>query len=277
MATVTTEDIRSALLANPQIIVDLLDSDPAILEMVRSRVLTPELLALPELHAQLAAEVREFSADMREFAARTDARLSKVEEEIVVMRGEMNQMRGDMNQMRGDINQMRGDIDRMSGKIDRTESSIGHLKGYFVETAARNREDSIALQVGEQIGLRFLFHTLQPVRKSERRTFMQVMRNDALPLPGLSDGEIVSFVQADHIISIDDSISGKTYIAIEASFVGDARDAERAIRNANIINALTGANSYAVVAGCHSTDGLLEMAERGEVIWHLVPEDELSA
>ncbi|MXY47339.1 MAG: hypothetical protein F4Y44_10255 [Chloroflexi bacterium] len=250
MATVTTEDIRSALL----------DSDPAILEMVRSRVLTPELLALPELHVQLAAEVREFVSEMREFAARTDARLSKVEDEIVVMRGDMNQMRGD--------------IDRMSGKIDRTESSIGHLKGFFVETTVRNREDSIALQVGEQNGLRFLFHTLQPVRRSERRTFMQVMRND---LPGLSDGEIVSFVQADHIISIDDSSSGKTYIAVEASFVGDARDAERAIRNANIINALTGANSYAVVVGCHPTDGLLEMADRGDVIWHLVPENELSA
>lgn len=270
MATVTTEDIRSALLANPQIIVDLLDSDPAILEMVRSRVLTPELLALPELHAQLAAEVRELSAEMREFVAemreftaQTDARLSKVENEIIVMRGDMQQMRGD--------------IDRVSGKLDRTESSIGHLKGFFVETTARNREDSIAFQVGEQNGLRFLFHTLQPVRRSERRTFMQVMRNDALQLPGLSDGEIVSFVQADHIISIDDSSSGKIYIAIEASFVGDARDAERAIRNANIINALTGANSYAVVVGCHSTDGLLEMAERGEVIWHLVPEDELSA
>lgn len=106
---------------------------------------------------------------------------------------------------------------------------------------------------------------------------MQVMRNDALPLPGMSDGEIVSFIQADHIISIDDSVNGKTYIAIEASFVGDARDAERAIRNANIINALTGANSYAVVVVCHPTDGLLEMAERGEVIWHLVAEDALSA
>ena len=255
-AAVTTEDIRSALLANPQIIVDLLDSDPAILEMVRSRVLTPELLALPELHAQLAAEVREFAAEMREFAAKTDARLSKVKDEIVVMRG---------------------DIDRMSGKIDRTESSVGHLKGFFVETTARNKEDSIALQVGEQNGLRFLFHTLQPVRRSERRTFMQVMRNDELPPPGLSDGEIVSFVQADHIISIDDSSSGKTYIAIEASYVGDTRGAQRAIRNANIINVLTGAKSYAVVAGCHSTDGLFEMAERGEVIWHLVPEDEFSA
>ncbi|MCY3637862.1 MAG: hypothetical protein OXG80_02065, partial [Chloroflexi bacterium] len=99
------------MLANPQIIVDLLDSDPAILEMARSRVLTPELLALPELHAQLAAEVREFAAEMREFAAKTDARLSKVKDEIVVMRG---------------------DIDRMSGKIDRTESSVGHLKGFFV-------------------------------------------------------------------------------------------------------------------------------------------------
>lgn len=93
----------------------------------------------------------------------------------------------------------------------------------------------------------------------------------------MSDGEIVSFVQADHIISIDDSSSGKTYIAIEASFVGDTRGAQRAIRNANIINVLTGANSYAVVAGCYSTDGLLEMAERGEVIWHLMPEDELQA
>lgn len=78
------------MLANPQIIVDLLDSDPAILEMVRSRVLTPALLALPELHAQLTAEVREFAAemrefktDMREFTAHTDARLSKVEDAIV--------------------------------------------------------------------------------------------------------------------------------------------------------------------------------------------------
>ena len=108
---------------------DLLDSDAAILEMVRSRVLTPELLTLPELHAQLATEVREFAAEMREFAAKTDARLSKVEDEIVVMRG---------------------DIDRMSGKIDRTESSVGHLKGFFVETTARNKEDSIALQVGTE-------------------------------------------------------------------------------------------------------------------------------
>ena len=223
----------------------------------------PSCWRCPELHAQFVAETREFAAETREFAAQTNARLSKVEDEIT--------------DMRGDIDQMRGDMGRMNRKIDRTASSIGHLKGIFVETTARNREDAIALQVGERNGLNFLFHTLQPVRRSERRTFMQVMRNDTLPLPDLSDGEIVSFIQADHIISIDDSIGGKTYIAIEASFVGDSHDAQRAMRNANIIKALTGADSYAVVAGCHPTDGLLEMEERGEVLWHLMPEDSLRA
>ena len=106
---------------------------------------------------------------------------------------------------------------------------------------------------------------------------MRVMANENLPLPQMSDGEFVSFVQADHMISVDDSSGSKTYITIEASFVGDAHDAQRAIRNASLMSALTGACSYAVVAGCHATEGLLEMVERGEVIWHEVPEDKLQA
>ena len=246
MATITTDDIRSALLANPHIIVELLDSDPAILEMVRSRVLTPELLALPETHAQ-------FVAEMREFAAQTNVRLSGVENAIISMRENMV---------------------RMSDKMDRMESSIGHIKGNFVENTTRKREDSIALQVGEQNGLKFLLYTLESMRKSKRR---KLTRNPSLDDLDIGDGEIVSFIQADHIISVDDSEGDKVYIAIEASFVGDAHDADRAIRNANFIKKLTGENAYAVVAGCHPTDGLLEMAERGEVIWHQMPESKLRA
>lgn len=253
MTTVTTEDIRNALLENPSIIVEVMDSDPAIWEMVRSRVLTPELLALPELHAQFAAEVREFSAEMREFAAQTNARLSRVEDEIVSMRGEML---------------------RMNVKIDSMESSIGHIKGSFVENATRKREDSIALQVGEKNGLKFLLYTLEPMRKSKRR---KLIGNPELDDLDVSDGDKASFIQADHIISVDDSDGCKAYIAIEASFVGDAHDADRAIRNANFIEKVTGENAYAVVFGCSPTDGLLEMAKRGEIIWHQVPENALSA
>ena len=108
MTTVSTEDIRNALLANPQIIVDLLDSAPAILEMVRSRILTSELLALPELHAQFVAEMREFAAQTNARFGDLDNRLAGVEHEVV---------------------SLRGDMVRMNGKMDRMESSIGHLKG----------------------------------------------------------------------------------------------------------------------------------------------------
>ena len=253
MTTVTTEDIRNALLENPSIIVEVMDSDPAIWEMVRSRVLTPELLALPELHAQFAAEVREF-------AAQTNARLSRVEDEIVGLRG--------------DVDHMRGEMDKMNVKIDSLESSIGHIKGSFVENTTRKREDSIALQVGEKNGLKFLLYTLEPMRKGKRR---KLIGNPDLDDLDVSDGDKASFIQADHIISVDDTDGCKAYIAIEASFVGDAHDADRAIRNANFIEKVTGENAYAVVFGCSPTDGLLEMAKRGEIIWHQVLENALSA
>ena len=43
-------------------LIRILDENPEMLEALRSRILTEELLNLPQAHAELVAEVREFVA-----------------------------------------------------------------------------------------------------------------------------------------------------------------------------------------------------------------------
>ena len=62
-----------------QHILDFLDSNPEYLQDMRARLLTPDLIALPEQFAQLVGLVTELSASFHDFAAATDRRLEALD------------------------------------------------------------------------------------------------------------------------------------------------------------------------------------------------------
>ena len=63
-----------------QHLLDFLDSNPEYLQDMRTRLLLPDLIALPEQFAQLVGLVTDLSARFHDFAAATDRRMDALED-----------------------------------------------------------------------------------------------------------------------------------------------------------------------------------------------------
>ena len=61
-----------------QHILDFLDSNPEYLQDMRTRLLMPDLVALPEQFAQMVGLVTDLSASFQAFAEATDRRLTSL-------------------------------------------------------------------------------------------------------------------------------------------------------------------------------------------------------
>ena len=64
-----------AIINTMQDLLDLLDENPEWAEALRARILTPELLELPEVTAQLAAGLKELRETVEAFTESTNRRL----------------------------------------------------------------------------------------------------------------------------------------------------------------------------------------------------------
>ena len=68
-------------------LIQILDENPELLEALRSRILTEELLNLPQVHAEFVAEMRDFVAEMREFVAATNRNFQRLSNDFGNFRG----------------------------------------------------------------------------------------------------------------------------------------------------------------------------------------------
>ncbi|MXY19933.1 MAG: hypothetical protein F4Y49_01200 [Dehalococcoidia bacterium] len=68
-------------------LIQILDENPELLEALRSRILTQELLNLPQAHAEFVAEMRGFVAEMREFVAATNRNFQRLSNDFGNFRG----------------------------------------------------------------------------------------------------------------------------------------------------------------------------------------------
>ena len=68
-------------------LIQILDDNPELLEALRSRILTRELLELPQVHAEFVVEMRDFVAEMREFVAATNRNFQRLSNDFGNFRG----------------------------------------------------------------------------------------------------------------------------------------------------------------------------------------------
>ena len=80
-----------------QHLLDFLDSNPEYLQDMRTRLLMPDLIALPEQFAQLVGLVTELSASFHDFAAATDRRLTSLETDVASLTGSDLENRARLN------------------------------------------------------------------------------------------------------------------------------------------------------------------------------------
>ena len=86
-----------------QHLLDFLDSNPEYLQDMRTRLLMPDLVALPEQFAQLVGLVTELSASFHEFTAATDRRLTSIETDVGVLKTDVGALKEDVGTLKTDV------------------------------------------------------------------------------------------------------------------------------------------------------------------------------
>ena len=97
-----------------------LDTDPQFLAEVRNRVLTPELVQLPERFAELVRIVTDLSAQFEAFAAETKRRLTNLETDVATLKSDVATLKGsDLERRVRDniLNIARDELDLTRGRI----------------------------------------------------------------------------------------------------------------------------------------------------------------
>ena len=225
---------------NIEDLVELLDKHPRWLDAVRARVLTRELIELPQTLAR--------------FAAGTNERFDKVE-------GEMNERFDKVDQRFDKVDQR---FDKVESDISGLRDDIAPLKGAHVRSAAVREAGLIAEDMGFALVRTLTSEQVRILSRSESTT-------------DISAGDLRSFRRADLIMEVTDGEGDTCYVAVEISFTANGRDTSRAVRNAGFLTSFTGKRSVAAVAGLRRDDRIDESIESGEVFWHQLDPSDLEA
>ena len=77
-----------------QDILDFIDQNPQYLHDLRVRLLSPELITLPEQFAQLVKVVQELAANFNDFAIETNRRLTTLETDVATLKTDVAALKG---------------------------------------------------------------------------------------------------------------------------------------------------------------------------------------
>ena len=211
----------------------LLDENPEWLEALRARLLTRELLELPQTVANLTAEVAALSAEVKAFTAATNARFDRVDARF----------------------------DRVDARLDSVESGIQSLRndmGPLKAGHARSAAERNAAAIADDLGLRLTGVLTQ----SDLYAL-----TDHADTSGIPKNTLRSFNRADLVIEATDAQGETCYVAVEISFTANGRDTERAVRNAELLARFTGKVAHAVVAGERIDDRIRKLVDSGTIVW----------
>ena len=218
-------------------LVRVLDEHPEWLEAVRTRLLTRELLELPQT------------------VARSDERLARIEENQAELTRSQDAL------VRGHA-QLAEALARLEARQDRMQDDLGWIKGRIIYDIVRNDAGLIAREMG------FVLE-----RSLVRADLMRLTeRHDVSDLPR---GALRSFHRADLVMQVSDEEGGQLYIAVEASFTANGRDSRRALRNAELMTRFTGQPAIAAVAGVRYDWNLKEPVESEQLYWYEIPSEDL--
>ena len=246
---------------NIEDLVELLDKNPRWLDAVRARVLTRELIELPQTLARFAAGTNEHFAEVDQHLDKIDQRFDGVDQRFDKVDQRFDKVEGEMNERFDKVDQR---FDKVESDISGLRDDIAPLKGAHVRSAAVREAGLIAEDMGFA-----LVGTLNP---EQIRTLSRSESTADIPA-----GDLRSFRRADLIMEVTDGEGDTCYVAVEISFTANGRDTSRAVRNAGFLTSFTGKRSVAAVAGLRRDDRIDEIIESGEVFWHQLDPSDLEA
>ena len=222
-----------------------LSENPEWRAAVRAQILGDELLQLP-------AKFDAFVERMDTFAEKVDGFIEEQKRFNSEMRTFVNEMKL-FNAGQRDLNE------RLVRNLDRITHDVGQLRGWF----ARLNAADLAPVIAWEMGMTFV-RSLSRGELSQMA--QQAIRN------GTSRDSLRSFINADVIIEATQADATTCYIAVEASYTADHRDADRALRNAGYMTQFTGLPARPCIVSVRNDRELGPDILQGNVFWYPIPD-----
>jgi len=259
-------------------LIRILDDNPEWADALRARLLTRELIELPEKFTEFVAEMNSFVAEMNRFVEATNRRFDALENRVTSIQEDVSTLKEDVSTLKEDVSTLKEDVGTLKEdsvilkedvgvlkiRVKSIQDDLGPLKGSHARDAAI-REASI---IAEDMG----FQRTKTLTQDDLGTLLA--RADT---SGIPTNELRSFRRADLVIEATDQKGATCYIAVEISFTVNGRDTTRARRNAAFLTRFTGDRSYPAVAGLHRDDRIHGLIDSGEVFWYQLDPEVLEA
>lgn len=231
-------------------LIQILDEHPHWLEALRARLLTRELIELPE----------KFAA----FVETTNHRLDVLETDVKELKADVKDLKADVETLKTDVKDLKTDVKGLKSDFKGMRDDMGILKGAH----ARNVAIEDAASIARTMGLR---HT----RTLSRNELWDL--TDAADTTDIPPNALRSFRHADLVMEATDRAGAPCYIAVEIPFTANGRDTLRAVRNAEFLTRFTGAPAHAAIAGLHRDARIQPSIEAGAVFWYQLEPTDLEA
>ena len=209
-----------------------LDQHPEIEQELRRRLLTQELLDLPNTVGKLATAISE----MREIF---DRRLTSLESQQSENTEQLNSIQQTLNTLDG---------------------RVANITGSDYERRATRRVSSLLSRYLRLSRIQALHSPLQ-----ETAPFLVGMINNALTAHDITNSEADDLEQADIIVSANNAAGDRTYLVAEASVTIDDTDIDRAHRRAQILQSFAGRPVIPAVIGATASDANRQRATDANV------------
>lgn len=224
-------------------LIHVLDENPDWVEALRTRLLSRELIELPEKFTQ-------FVAEMHSFVEATNRRFDALETKVEALQE--------------DVGTLKKDVSTLKVQVGSIQTDVGILKGSHARTAALREATTIAREMG--------LRRTKTLTQDDLWTLTDQANTSSIPA-----NELKSYRRADLIMEATDSDGDLCYIAVEISFTANGRDTRRAMRNAKLMTQFTDRRSYPAVAGLRRDDRIQDLIKSGEVFWYQLDPDVLEA
>ena len=221
-------------------LLDILDKNPRLLEAVRIKILTEELIKLPHDFAEFKETTNRRFDGIDTRLDGIDTRFDGIDTRLDGIDTRLDEHGRRLDGIDTRLDGIDTQLSEHGKRLDGIGGNVSALKGHHIIQDARTNAAFIA---GEM--------ELEWIRTLEQVDILRIWQ--AAERSGLTGGisrnDRRSFLHSDIVIDALDSQGNECFIAVEVSYTAQARDIERAIRNASYLTRFTGRPSYMAVTG----------------------------
>ena len=230
----------------------VLDENPEWMDALRARILTKELLELPERHTALTDRVDVLTERVDILTESVDSLTDRVD----ALAAEVSALTAEV---RAFIEATNRRLDNIDSRLDRMEGDNASLKGF----GAEYRAGIEIVNIVEHLG----------------KTWMRTLGRDeivaferAANIRGIPRAHLLSYRAADIIAEATEEDGTTCYVVVEVSYTANGRDTTRATRSAGLLSRFTGINAYPAIAGFRTDNATQELIDDGQIHFYELEE-----